>query len=100
MTTGYRSGALMTRDELEDILDKHSGLAAAAFAGEEETTLEQLGMESLAALEIQAVITDRYSILIPEDEIPGMSFNDLLACVHAAQSERADTIGGASRGAQ
>ena len=82
---------LTTRAELEDILAKHSGLAAHVFTGQEDTPLEQLGMESLAAMEIQAVITDRYGVVIPDEEIPGMGFNDLLACIHAAQAEQADT---------
>jgi acyl carrier protein len=98
MTVSYRSGALMTRAELQEILAKHSGLAADVFTGEEDTPLEQLGMESLAALEIQAVITDEYDVAVPEDEIPGMSFNDLLACIHAVQAERADSAAGQQAG--
>lgn len=90
MTVSYSSGALMTRAELEEILAKHSGLSAQAFAGQEETPLEELGMESLAAMEIQAVITDEHRVVIPEDEIPGMSFNGLLAWVHAAQADGRD----------
>jgi acyl carrier protein len=94
MTVSYRSGSAMTRAELEEILARHSGLAAEVFAGQEDTALEELGMESLAAMEIQAVIKDKHEVIIPEDEIPGMSFNDLLACVHALQAGLADGLAG------
>jgi acyl carrier protein len=88
MTVGY-SDALMTRAELEDILAKHSGLSADVFVGEDNTPLGELGMESLAAMEIQAVIRDQTSVHIPEEDIPGMGFNDLLSVIHAAQGARA-----------
>jgi hypothetical protein len=93
MTVGY-SDALMTRAELEDILAKHSGLSAEIFAGEDNIPLGDLGMESLAAMEIQAVIRDRSSVHIPEEDIPGMGFNDLLAWIHAAQAGAGAQAGG------
>jgi acyl carrier protein len=93
MTISYSDGALMTRAELEDILARHSGLSADVFAGADDTPLADLGMESLAAMEIQAVIKDRLSVHIPEEDIPGMGFNALLAGIHAAQAERAESGG-------
>lgn len=89
MTVSYRKEG-MTRAELEEILATHSGLAAEVFVGQDEVPLEGLGMESLAAMEIQAVIKEQHEVIIPEDEIPGMSINDLLACVHALQQTSAD----------
>ena len=98
MTVGY-SNALMTRAELEDILAKHSGLSADVFAGEDNTPLADLGMESLAAMEIQAVVRDKTQVYISEEEIPGMSYNDLLACIHAAQADQAEAGAPAEGGA-
>ncbi|MGC4806940.1 SRPBCC family protein [Micromonospora sp. DT233] len=53
--------------EITDILVAHCGLDAEAAAREPDASLEQLGMDSLALLELSAVLADRYRVRIPSD---------------------------------
>ncbi|EEP70050.1 cyclase/dehydrase, partial [Micromonospora sp. ATCC 39149] len=45
----------------------HCGLDAEAAAREPAASLEDLGMDSLALLELSAVVADRYRVRLPED---------------------------------
>lgn len=56
----------VTTEEITAILVQHCGLNAAEAAAAPAATLEELGMDSLAMLELQAVIADRYRVRIPE----------------------------------
>jgi len=58
---------LTTADEITTILVRNCGLNAEAAAGAPAASLEELGMDSLALLELQAVVADRYQVQIPED---------------------------------
>ncbi|TDC64972.1 cyclase [Micromonospora sp. KC207] len=53
--------------EITEILVTHCGLDAEAAAREPAASLEDLGMDSLALLELSAVIADRYRVRLPED---------------------------------
>ncbi|MFU8852304.1 SRPBCC family protein [Micromonospora sp. SL1-18] len=67
--------------EITDILVTHCGLDAEAAARTPAASLEELGMDSLALLELSAVVADRWRVKIPEQaaqlSIPGVA--DLVA---------------------
>ncbi|WP_051114767.1 acyl carrier protein [Actinokineospora enzanensis] len=67
MTTQRFDTAELGR-EVEDILVRSAGLAPSAFADTGGTLLE-LGLDSLASMELQAVVLDRYGVHIPEDAL-------------------------------
>ncbi|SBT42192.1 SRPBCC family protein [Micromonospora narathiwatensis] len=52
--------------EITDILVTHCGLDADAAARTPAASLEELGMDSLALLELSAVVADRWRVRIPE----------------------------------
>ncbi|WP_329009571.1 SRPBCC family protein [Micromonospora rifamycinica] len=52
--------------EITEILVTHCGLDADAAARAPAATLEELGMDSLALLELSAVVADRWRVRIPE----------------------------------
>ncbi|PZF98216.1 SRPBCC family protein [Micromonospora deserti] len=52
--------------EITDILVAHCGLDADAAARAPAASLEELGMDSLALLELSAVVADRWQVQIPE----------------------------------
>ncbi|MGY3519760.1 SRPBCC family protein [Micromonospora sp. PTRAS2] len=53
--------------EITEILVANCGMDAEAAAREPEASLEDLGMDSLALLELSAVVADRYQVRLPED---------------------------------
>ncbi|GIG91286.1 SRPBCC family protein [Plantactinospora endophytica] len=57
----------VTAAEITAILVRHCGLAADAAAAAPNASLEELGMDSLALLELQAVVADRYRVQLPEE---------------------------------
>ncbi|GAA3751267.1 hypothetical protein GCM10022225_39580 [Plantactinospora mayteni] len=57
----------VTAAEITAILVRHCGLDAAAAAAAPSASLEELGMDSLALLELQAVVADRYRVQLPEE---------------------------------
>ncbi|MFI7426275.1 SRPBCC family protein [Micromonospora sp. NPDC049836] len=52
--------------DITDILVTHCGLDAEAAARTPAASLEELGMDSLALLELSAVVADRWRVAIPE----------------------------------
>ncbi|MBF9133009.1 SRPBCC family protein [Plantactinospora sp. S1510] len=59
--------AQATEAEIIAILVRHCGLDAGAATAAPTASLEQLGMDSLALLELQAVVADRYRVQLPEE---------------------------------
>jgi acyl carrier protein len=59
--------ANVTFDDVESILVTKVGLAPQTLAGNPEGTLEDLGLDSLAVLELQIVITKQYGVEIPDE---------------------------------
>lgn len=53
--------------EITAILVRHCGLDPAAAAATPAASLTALGMDSLALLELRAVVTDRYGVHLPEE---------------------------------
>ncbi|MBE1491207.1 SRPBCC family protein [Plantactinospora soyae] len=56
-----------TAAEIIAILVRHCGLDAEAATAAPTASLEELGMDSLALLELQAVVADRYRVQLPEE---------------------------------
>lgn len=54
-------------DDIESILVRKVGLASQTLAAAPEDTLEDLGLDSLAVLELQIVITKQYGVEIPDE---------------------------------
>lgn len=72
---------------IEDILVRSAGLPADVVGtGTGETTLEELGLDSLACMELQAVLKDRYGVRIPEESLE-MSIPQIAAYVNKALEE-------------
>ncbi|MDG4800540.1 SRPBCC family protein [Micromonospora sp. WMMD980] len=74
--------------EITEILVTHCGLDPDAAAGAPAASLEELGMDSLALLELAAVVADRYRVKIPE-QADGLS----IAGVADLVARRADPPG-------
>jgi acyl carrier protein len=58
--------ANVTFEDVESILVTKVGLDQRTLAGNREGTLEELGLDSLAVLELQIVITKAYGVEIPD----------------------------------
>ena len=59
--------ANVTFDDVEAILVTKVGLAPQTLAADPEGTLEDLGLDSLAVLELQIVNTKQYGVEIPDE---------------------------------
>jgi acyl carrier protein len=59
--------ANVTFDDVESILVTKVGLAPQTLAANPEGSLEDLGLDSLAVLELQIVITKQYGVEIPDE---------------------------------
>jgi aromatase len=57
----------VTADDLREVLASAAGIAPESLDGQESTPLADLGVDSLAVLEIHAVAHRRYDVEIPED---------------------------------
>jgi len=60
-------GLSATAAEITAILVRHCGLDGAAASAAPTASLEELGMDSLALLELQAVVADRYRVQLPDE---------------------------------
>lgn len=58
-----------TRDEINAILTRAAGLSPEAIAEAGDSSLQDLGLDSLAAMELQAAVTDRYQVQIPDESL-------------------------------
>lgn len=74
--------ATATRDELAEIFVLAAGLPPAVIDAAGEATLEDLGLDSLAAMEVQAAVQNRYRVQIPDDSLE-MSFSEITQYVVA-----------------
>jgi acyl carrier protein len=59
--------ANVTFEDVESILVTKVGLAPQTLAADPEGSLEDLGLDSLAVLELQIVITKQYGVEIPDE---------------------------------
>lgn len=73
-------GSTTARAEITAILVRNCGLDPETAANAPAASLEELGMDSLALLELQAVLADRYGVQIPDDSA-SLTIDDLAAFV-------------------
>jgi len=57
------------RGELEEILVRAAGVGADALAAANAESLAELGLDSLAAMELQAAVLTRFGIRIPDESL-------------------------------
>lgn len=79
--------ANVTFNDIESILVTKVGLAPQTLAGNPEDSLEDLGLDSLAVLELQIVITKQYGVEIP-DESGELNVGEIVDFINEA-AERA-----------
>ena len=75
-------------DDIESILVKKVGLAPETLAGAPENSLEDLGLDSLAVLELQIVITKAYGVEIP-DESGELNVGEIVEFINNANEQAA-----------
>jgi aromatase len=80
--------ANVTFDDVEALLVKKVGLAPQTLAANREGTLEDLGLDSLAVLELQIVITKQYGVEIP-DESGELNVGQIVDFINEAADEQA-----------
>lgn len=95
-------GSATARAEITEILVRNCGLNPEAATDAPTASLEELGLDSLALLELQAVLADRFGVQIP-DESGQLTIADLAALVesssdHAASPEPAGAASPAGLG--
>lgn len=81
-TTPSAHPRVVAPPDLLDVLAAHTGVSHDAFTGQENVALENLGVDSLATLELQAVLLERFGVEIP-DEAATMSLDELVRFVNA-----------------
>jgi aromatase len=92
MTTQQGTDTSATPEELARILTRAAGLSAAAIAAAGDATLQELGLDSLAAMELQAAVKDRYHVEIPDEPL-GMSLGELDRFITARLGEASSAAG-------
>jgi aromatase len=75
-------------DDIETILVKKVGLAPQTLAEAPENSLEDLGLDSLAVLELQIVITKQYGVEIP-DESGSLNVGEIVEYINNANEQAA-----------
>lgn len=69
-------------DDLTDLLSAASGIPASLVRESPDETLADLGLESLAAMQLQAAVRERFGVTLPDDVLE-MSFTEIAAYVLA-----------------
>lgn len=69
MTTQPETSTSPSRADLVDLLARATGLDAEGIAGAGDASLADLGLDSLAAMEVQDTIRERYGVLIPDESL-------------------------------
>jgi len=91
MTSSNTGRTAGTIEEITGILVRNCGLTADAAVAAPAASLEELGMDSLALLELQAVVADRYQVQIP-DEVKHLTIRELAELVEL-QATTSETPG-------
>lgn len=76
MTLDHSTDITAIRADLQDILITSVGLRSEVFAHTPDDSLENLGVDSLAAAELQEIVRQRYNSRIPDESL-GMSVLDV-----------------------
>lgn len=80
--------ANVTFSDIESLLVSKVGLAQQVLADNPENTLEDLGLDSLAVLELQIVITKHYGVEIP-DESGELNVGEIVDYINQASEQAA-----------
>jgi acyl carrier protein len=80
--------ANVTFEDVEALLVKKVGLAHETLAANREGTLEELGLDSLAVLELQIVVTKQYGVEIP-DESGELNVGQIVDFINETADEQA-----------
>ncbi len=73
--------SVVTPTTIREILVERAGVDPDVFAGNERLSLTELEIDSLAVLELQAVIVERFGVEIP-DEAVTMTVSEIAAVVN------------------
>lgn len=82
MTT-QRIDPTALRGELEDVLVRAAGVGADTLATAGDESMAELGLDSLAAMELQAVVRAKFGVRIPDESLE-MTLPELTRFVVAA----------------
>jgi acyl carrier protein len=63
------SNGKITAEDVRDLLISKTGADPGIFEGADGVSLEELGIDSLAVLELEAVMADTYGVQLPENAI-------------------------------
>lgn len=66
--------------EVNEILVLNAGLSPADVVADGTASLEELGLDSLAAMELQSVLESRHGVTIPDDAV-GLTVRDIAITV-------------------
>lgn len=70
------------QEELANLLSGAAGIPVSLVVESPDNSLEDLGLDSLGTMQLQAVVKDRFDVLIPDDS-PEMSFGEITRYVIA-----------------
>jgi aromatase len=88
MPSGRPSTGPITAAELERLLIAKTGADPVIFEGAGDVSLVDLGIDSLAVLELQAVVKQEFGLTVPDDASM-MSVSEIVACVNAEATQLA-----------
>jgi acyl carrier protein len=81
--------AQFTLDELMDLLVANVGLPASSRTDRAEAHLADLGLDSLAFLQLQATLEDRFGFELPDDGERPYTVGEIVATVNEGLRKRA-----------
>ena len=82
MTAERIANGPVTSDRIEQILITKTGADPQAFEDASGLSLEELGIDSLAVLELEAVVADELGLVVPEDAL-GMTVAEIVAHINS-----------------
>ena len=82
MTTSEHRAEDLDRD-IREILVQSAGVDRTALAGPSQESLADLGMDSLAAMELQSIVKTEYAVELP-DELLERSVPEIVGLVRSA----------------
>jgi acyl carrier protein len=74
--------------DLMDILVRRAGLPEDARSGDANQTFTDVGLDSLAFLQLQVELQERYGFELPDDRPQAYTFGDIVASVNERLPER------------